>query len=143
VIVSDLNLLVYAYNQDAPHHFKAADWWGETVNSGAGVGIAWPVFQSFLRLLSGRAAVTSPYSLDELFDITNEWWSQGVKLLSPSATTLALFRSLCLKYQTVGSASSDTLIAAFALEHRARLATNDTDILRYTELKVVNPLSAT
>jgi toxin-antitoxin system PIN domain toxin len=140
MIVSDLNLLVYAYNRDAPHHQRAAEWWRDTIESGANVGIPWPVFQGFLRLLSGRTVVTSPYTFDELFEITDEWWRQGAKLLSPSSTTLAVFRSLCLQYQTVGSASSDSLIAAFAVEHRARLATNDTDFLRYAELKVINPL---
>lgn len=141
MIVCDVNLLVYAYNQDAPHHEKAASWWSESINCGVGLGIPWPVFQSFLRLLSARTVVHNPYSLEELFELTGEWWTQGVKLLSPSATTLAVFRSLCLKYQTIGSATSDTLIASFALEHRARLATNDTDFFRYSELKLLNPLS--
>ena len=140
MIIPDVNLLVYAYNQDAPYHAKASLWWEEVVNSGNGVAVPWPVLQGFVRLLSGRHVVTVPYTLDHLFDLGQEWWDNGVKLLSPSMTTFAIFRTLCQKYQAVGSASTDTLIASFALEHRARLASNDTDFLRYSEIKVTNPL---
>lgn len=140
MILPDVNLLVYAYNSDGAHHSRAAAWWAETVNSG-NVGVPWPVFQSFLRLLSGRQVVTTPYTMSELFDIGQQWWDHDVKLLAPTRRTLDTFRTLCEKYQTVGSATSDAFIASFALEHRARLATNDTDFLRYTELRVINPLA--
>lgn len=140
MIVVDVNILIYAYNRDSVHHQKAANWWSSVVNSGTSPGVPWPVFQAFLRLLSARGAVKEPYTLEELFRIAQEWWDHGVLLLSPSAASFSIFRSLCEKYSAVGSASTDTFIATFALEHRARLATNDTDFLRYTELKTFNPL---
>lgn len=136
----DVNLLVYAYNATAPYHRQAAGWWQNTINSADPVGVCWPVLQSFVRLLSGRSIVTSPYPLEELFQLCQEWWDHRVQLIGPSVNTLGIFQDLCLRYQTVGASSSDSLIAAFALEHRARLATNDTDFLRFTELKTFNPL---
>jgi predicted nucleic acid-binding protein len=32
VIVPDINLLVYAYNADAPDHERARTWWEETLS---------------------------------------------------------------------------------------------------------------
>lgn len=138
----DTNLLIYAFNASAPHHREAAAWWEEEVNSGAPVGVCWPVFQGFIRLLSGRHIVEEPYSAGELFAIAEEWWERpGVRLLSPSQDTYRIFRELMETCSIAGSAATDALIAAFALEHRGRLHSNDTDFLRFPGLKVVNPLS--
>jgi len=96
--------------------------------------------QGFIRLMSGRSLLAKPYSPKEVFQICQEWLDHNVLLLGPSAQTWAIFRNLTEKYHLVGSATSDALIAAFAVEHRARLATNDTDFARFKELRTLNPL---
>ena len=141
MILPDVNLLIYAYNSASPMHTRAAAWWQEQVSSGQSTAVCWPVFQAFLRLLSGRSVVESPYPVEDLFNLCDQWWAHHVTLLGPSKETLKVFRDLSHRYQIVGSSSTDALIAAYALEHRARLATNDTDFLRFDGLKVFNPLT--
>ena len=43
MIVPDVNLLVYAYNADAPRHAPAREWWEQTVRARLPVGLAWAV----------------------------------------------------------------------------------------------------
>jgi toxin-antitoxin system PIN domain toxin len=141
VILPDVNLLVYAFNRSAPLHKKAASWWEDQINGGQAIGVPWPVFAAFVRLMTGRLILEDPYTPREVFEIAAEWWARpNVRLLEPTAETYRRFRALMEAYELSGSATSDALIASFALEHRARLATNDTDFLRFRELRVVNPL---
>jgi len=140
MVCPDVNVLVYAFNASAPLHKKAAHWWEDQLNSQRHVGVPWPVFQSFVRLLTGPHVVETPYTAAELFSLAEEWWARpGVSLLSPTPNTYDVFRRLMESYRLGGNVATDALIAAFALEHRARLATNDTDFLRFQELRLENP----
>ena len=39
MIIPDVNVLVYAYNSDAPHHQRAKGWWEECVRGSQAVAI--------------------------------------------------------------------------------------------------------
>ena len=84
--------------------------------------------------------LAKPYSPKETFQICQEWLDHNVLLMGPSVRTWNIFRDLTEKYHLAGSATTDALIAAFAVEQNARLATNDTDFARFKELRVINPL---
>jgi predicted nucleic acid-binding protein len=43
VIIPDVNLLVYAYNSDAPRHERAKDWWQNAIRSHQAIGMPWAV----------------------------------------------------------------------------------------------------
>ena len=51
MIIPDINLLVYAYNKDAPHHGPAVEWWQDLMNGRQTIAVPWP----FL--------ITLPYSI--------------------------------------------------------------------------------
>ena len=140
MLIPDANLLIYAFNASAPLHLKARRWWEKEVNEGTALGIPWPVFQAFLRLLTSPSVVVRPYSSAEIFKLSDEWWSRpNIALLEPSRLTYSHFRRLVERYELAGSITTDALIAAFVIEHKARLASNDTDFLRFEEIKVLNP----
>jgi len=50
MIVVDVNLLIYAVNQDSPDHQKAKSWLEAAVSGTETVGLPWIVFFAFLRL---------------------------------------------------------------------------------------------
>ncbi len=142
MIIPDANVLIYAFNASAPLHKKAAAWWEDQVNASRPIGICWPVFQAFLRLLTSRTIVEKPYTASQLFKIAEEWWERPtVRLLSPSSATYRLFRELMENHSLSGGSGTDALIAAFALEHAGRLISNDTEFLRFSELVVENPFA--
>jgi toxin-antitoxin system PIN domain toxin len=142
MLIPDVNVLIYAFNASAPLHAQSRDWWQHEVSSGTALGIPLTVFQGFLRLLTNRKIVPQPYTVEQIFNLADDWWLQpNVSLLHPTRETYKHFRHLVERYQLAGSASTDGLIAAFALEHRSQLVTNDTDFLRFEELRVYNPFS--
>lgn len=141
MIVPDTNLLIYAFNRDAPLHTQAAAWWEELLNGRELVGIPWVVMQAFVRLLSSRTVVRDPYSTAELFDICDEWLSiDVVSLLEPTESTYQTWRELMTQYQLPGTMSTDALIAAEALSNNATVHSNDGDFLRFKGLQLVNPM---
>lgn len=104
MIVPDVNILVYAYNSSAPLHKRAVDWWKTQVNSGAQVGICWPVLQGFIRLLGSRRVVPNPYTSAELFSILDQWWSRPtVRLLGATESTYSTYRNLMEGYNLTGA----------------------------------------
>ena len=38
MIVPDVNLILYAYDQDGPFHRESADWWSRCLNGSEAVG---------------------------------------------------------------------------------------------------------
>src|SRR4051812_13893552 len=139
--IPDLNLLVYAFNSDAPSHGVAKIWWEDSLNNEESIGIPWLVLTGFIRLLSGRAIVKNPYPVKALFDITEEWFGlPHVTLLEPTRRTYSIMRRLMVEKNLPGSWVTDTFIASTAIELDAMLCTNDAGFSRFPGLKLQNPL---
>jgi predicted nucleic acid-binding protein len=45
MIIPDINLLVYAYNSDAPDHRKARAWWENALSASQPVALPWVVHE--------------------------------------------------------------------------------------------------
>ena len=60
MIVPDLNLLVYAYNDGALYHHSARGWWESLVNGVERVGIPWVVSTGFVRLMTHPKVLVYP-----------------------------------------------------------------------------------
>ena len=55
MIVPDVNLLVYAYNSDAPDHMRGRTWWENSLSGARPVGLSWAVMLGYLRLMTREA----------------------------------------------------------------------------------------
>lgn len=142
MILPDVNLLVYAFNASAPAHQAALAWWTRQMNGHRRIGIAWPVLQGFVRLLTSPRIVAEPYTIQEVFAFLEEWWARPhVLRLEPTDAVYREYRDLCLHHSLSASTTTDALIAAYALAHDGVLHTNDRDFSRFTALRLVNPLA--
>lgn len=142
MLFPDANVLIYAFNTSAPLHEEARLWWEREVNRGTPLGVAWPVFSAFVRLLTGRQIVENPYTAVEIFELAESWWERpNVTLVEPTVETYRNFRTLMERGRLAGSATTDAWIAAHVMEHRGRLITNDTDFIRFPEIRTENPFS--
>ena len=140
--VSDLNLLVYAFNASAPRHEAAVAWWEGLLNGDGLVGVPWVVALGFLRLMTGRHVVVDPYPPAEALALVRGWFERpNVRLLPATEETLRILEQLVARHGLSGPMVTDAAIAASALEHRAVVHTNDTDFLRFGELRVHDPLA--
>ena len=141
MIVPDVNLLLYAYNREAPLHNEARTWWVGLINGTERVGIPWAVANSFLRLLTIRGLLTHPATPSQALDFVREWFRQPhVAPLNPGSQHLTLLGQLLAAAGVGGNLVMDAHLAALAMEYQAEVHSNDSDFGRFPGLRWRNPL---
>ena len=84
MILPDVNLLVYAYNTDAPWHPQAKRWWETCLDGSQPVAIAWVVALGFLRLMTSRAVMQRPMAMEVAIQHLGRWLERpSVLILQP------------------------------------------------------------
>jgi uncharacterized protein len=141
MIVVDVNLLVYAVNQDSPDHQKAKAWLETAISGPETVGLPWIVLLAFLRLTTRSGLFQKPLSVAAAFELIDTWLQQpSVAVPEPTARHLQTMRDLLLPLSTGGNLTSDAYLAALAVEHGAELCSTDNDFARFNRLRWRNPL---
>ena len=141
MILLDVNLLIYAINEDAPLHRKAKSWLESTVSGTETVALPWIVLLAFLRLTTRIGLFRTPLRVDRAFDLVEAWLDQPVvKTIEPTAKHPRILRDLVMPLGTAGNLTSDAHLAALAIEHGAELCSADTDFARFPGLRWRNPL---
>ncbi len=74
MIVPDLNLLIYAHSDGAPHHDAARRWWEGLLNGVERVGVPWVVSTGFVRLMTHPRVLARPARPAEAVDYVREWF---------------------------------------------------------------------
>ena len=142
MIVVDVNLLIYAVNEDAPTHRKAKSLLESALSGAETVGLSWPVLLAFLRLTTRAGLFQRPLSVRTAFDIVDAWLQQpSVTIAEPTDRHLRTLRDLVLVLGTGGNLTSDAHLAALAIEHGAELCSTDSDFARFGGLRWRNPLA--
>jgi uncharacterized protein len=141
VKVTDANLLLYAYNENAAQHSKAKKWLEESLSSPEIFGMSWQTITAFLRISTNPKSYPLPFTLSEAIEIVEEWLAQPqVKILQPTEKHWEIFSGLIIEGQTHGALMMDAHLAALTIEHGAVLATTDRDFAKFSKLKTLNPL---
>jgi toxin-antitoxin system PIN domain toxin len=141
MIIPDVNLLVYAYNELAPHHKKARTWWESLLSEETLVGIPWLVSFGFIRLMTHRHVLVDPLPVDPCCDLVEEWFERpNVQPLDPGPRHFSIFRKFLAATVAGGNLVTDAHLAALAVEHSCELHSNDLDFSRFQGLLWINPL---
>lgn len=142
MIVIDANVLLYAYNADAPQHRTTAKWLATLLESGETVAVPWVTIWAFIRVSTNPRIWTNPKSAQEAFAIVGDWLAQpGIITLQPGPLHTEILEKLVVDYGATGPLVTDAVLAALATEHGAILASTDQDFRRFPHLKWVNPLA--
>lgn len=142
MLIPDVNLLILAYHAGAPDHDAARNWWEETLNSRVQVGLAWITIIGFLRLTTKRAVLASPMLVADATGAIRNWIAlPNVAILAEGPEHPEILFGLLEKLGTAGNLTTDAHLAAIAIEHRAEIATTDTDFARFPGLRWFNPLA--
>ncbi len=129
MILPDVNLLVYAYNTDAPWHPQARRWWETCLDGSQPVAIAWVVALGFLRLMTSRAVMQRPMAMEVAIQHLGRWLERpSVLILQPGPRHFSILSSFC----EAG--------VALAIENQADVHSNDSDFSRFPGLRWTNPL---
>ncbi len=141
MIVPDVSLLIYAYNDGAPQHTAARHWWETLMHGEEPIGIPWSIATGFIRLMSNASVVTSPLSPSDAAGCAREWFRQPhVHPLDPGDEHWKYFHQNLSVQGSGPSLVADAHIAAFAMEVDAVVHTHDSDFARFSGLRWHNPL---
>ncbi len=141
MIVPDVNLVLYAHLDAFPEHARARKWWEGLLNGRTDVGIGAPVLFGFLRLATDRRVLVEPMSVEDALAAVETWLAlHHVRVLHPGPRHLEIAFALLRRLGTAANLTTDTQLAALAIEHQAELHSNDTDFGRFPQLRWVNPL---
>lgn len=143
MIVVDVNILVYAYNEHARQHVPARTWLQAAFSGPEPVGLPWAVIHGFLRLVTDARVTGSPLRLDAAMAIVDEWRvGPSVRVIDPGTRYWGILGQLGRRTDVRGPFVSDAHLAALAIENDAILYTADRDFRRFTGLRVVDPTAA-
>ena len=133
--VVDANVLIYAVNEDAPHHPAARGWLEGALSGQEPVGFGWVVLLAFLRLTTRRAVFPNPLTLQQATRVMETWLAQPAAiLLQPTPRHLSVLHGLLAPLGTAGNQVNDAHLAALAIEHGAQVVSFDVDFGRFAGL---------
>jgi toxin-antitoxin system PIN domain toxin len=142
VIIIDANILLYAYNADAPEHAASAAWLERTFSGTEAIGIPLASIWAFLRVITSGRLRPNPLPVAQAFEIVREWLDKpGVTMLQAGPRHLEILEEIVKRYKVTGPLITDAVIAALALEYGATVASADRDYARFDTLKWINPVS--
>lgn len=142
MIVPDTNLLLYAYDRTSPLHAPAKVWWEHCLNGRESVGLPEVVAMAFLRLVTHPTLHKNPMGISQATEILSSWLRcPTCHLLSGRETTLPRAWRLVAEAGRGGNLTTDSWIAALAIEADAVVHTADREFSRFPGLRCKNPLA--
>ena len=140
IILPDVNVLVYAYNQDARHHNILLEWWQATLTGRRPVGLAWSAMLGLLRVSTNPRAHAKPMRPETAVGHMRSWLAAPTtQIIMPGNGHAETLFGLIEKVGTAGNLTSDAHLAALAIEYDAEIATTDTDFTRFAGVRWFNP----
>jgi uncharacterized protein len=141
LIVPDINLLVYAHNEAAALHAPAREWWEGLMSREVPIGLPWAVAFGFVRLVTHPSVLEDPLAPLDALDRVESWLERpNLETLEPGPRHLRIVRDLFEASGLAAGLTTDTHIAAVAIEHQAEVHSNDVDFGRFPGLRWSNPL---
>jgi len=138
----DLNILLYAVNENAAHHEAVRSWWEEAINADEPLGLPWVVLLGFLRLATNPDVFPRPLDPATAMGKIDAWLNlENTRLLCEKDGHWDILRSLLSEAGTAANLVTDAHLAALAISHGAVLVSCDNDFARFRGLRWENPLT--
>ena len=142
MILPDLDLLVYAYNERSEFHQAAQTWWQGLVVGTDTIGIPWQVSEGFIRQMSNTSIMAAPWTPAGAAGEIRRWLGNNhIVTLAPGPRYLEILERILAATGATRRLVTDATIAALALENVAEVHTNNArDFRRFPGLMWRNPL---
>ena len=138
----DLNLLLYAVNEDSPLHAAAKGWLEQALTDDEPVAIPWVVILGFLRIATHPRILAKPLKSDQALTVVDSWLCRPtVRILHAGPEHWRILRGLLRESGTAGNLTTDAHLAAMAIESGCELCSTDGDFARFRHLRWANPIS--
>jgi uncharacterized protein len=141
VILTDVNVLVYAHREECDRHGEYHTWLEELFSSGSSFGVSDVVLSSCLRILTHPRIfdppTPSPRAMAFALQVCEHPHAIAV---SPGKRHRSLFLDLCQKTGARGNLVADAYLAALAIESGSEWITTDRDYAQFPGLRWRHPL---
>jgi len=105
------------------------------------IGLPYEISLGFIRIATNSRLGNAAVPLDAARQVVEGWLNlPQTRVLVPSDRHFRRVMDLMAQAMATGAVLSDAILAAYALEHRARLCSNDSDFSRFSGLNWENPL---
>jgi len=142
MLLTDVNVLVYAAREDVVGHDQYAAWLHDLVNGDEAFGISDLVLSGFLRIITNRRIFREPSTVEQALEFVEllRDCSQAVSI-SPEPRHWGIFTGLCKSTGAKGPLIPDAYFAALAIESGSEWITTDRDYSRFPGLRWRHPLA--
>jgi toxin-antitoxin system PIN domain toxin len=135
MVLPDVNVLVYAFRADDPHHAPSKRWLDSVVRSEARFGISRLALSAVVRITTNPRAFPAAASPSLAFAFCDNLLGQPhCEIVEPGERHWRIFRDLCERTGTRGPRVTDAWFAALAIEHGCTFVTFDRDHARFPGL---------
>jgi toxin-antitoxin system PIN domain toxin len=144
MILTDVNVLVYAHRPDSIHnHDEYAYWLCEVAESPKIFGLSEAVLSGFVRVVTNQKIFKQPTPTEVALDFCEQLRKRPqARILKPGDGNWNVFRSLCIGQGVKGKLVADAWHAALAIEYDCEWITCDSDFARFPGLRWRHPLDA-
>jgi len=142
LVLSDVNVLVYAHRKDSAHHTGCRGWLEAVVNGDEAYGISELVLSGFIRVVTHPKVFTKPSKLADALAFADQLRDPpNCIVVEPGPRHWEIFRRLCVENGVKGNLVPDAYLAALAIESGCEWVTTDRDFSRFPGLRWRHPVN--
>lgn len=140
--LADVNVLVYAFREDAPGHSSYRGWLETELSSEEAFGVSNQVLSGFLRVVTHPRVFHPPTPLAAALEFATAFRDRpNAEPIAPGPRHWDIFTRLCREADARGNLIPDAWLAALAIESGCEFVTTDRDYARFAGLRWRHPLS--
>lgn len=141
MILTDVNVLVYAHREDAPDHAAYRQWLEALIQDDQAYGVAELVLSGFLRVVTHPRVFNPPSALADGLAFAQLLRGQpNAVLIAPGPRPWDILAGLWRGAAVKGNLVPDAYLAALAIESGSEWVTTDRDYRRFPGLRWRHPL---
>jgi toxin-antitoxin system PIN domain toxin len=136
VILPDVNVLIYAFRQDAPYHRLCRPWLERVLEGDERYAMSRLALSALVRITTHARPLVTPSTLEEAFGFCEYLTDQPhCQIVEPGERHWGIFKRLCVDTKTRGRRATDAWFAALAIEWGCEWITMNRDFARFPGLK--------
>ena len=140
MILSDVNVLIYAHREDAADHRRFRRWLEDVIAGPEAFGVADLVLSGFLRVVTHPRIFDPPTPLPAAIEFCDFVRDQpNAVIVAPGDRHWQIFTDLCTRARVRGDLVADAFLAALAIESGCEWITTDRDYSRFPGLRWRHP----
>ncbi len=141
MILTDVNILVYAHRDHDPDHDRYRTWVEDLIGSNEPYAVSDAVLSSFMRIVTNRRIFAPPDRVDEALAFAEAIRQRpNAVIVRPGPRHWEIFTDLLTRTNATGNLVPDAELAALAIETGSDLATTDRGFSRFPGLRWHHPL---